>query len=91
MYTNVEQLADDGSELSRIWQEEYDQEILKSLLNRIQGDFQQQSWEAFRRVAIEGIPAKEVAQQLGITVNSVFIAKSRIMNKLRLVGKDLLD
>ncbi|MEC8554795.1 MAG: sigma-70 family RNA polymerase sigma factor [Planctomycetota bacterium] len=88
---SLEQLADECSELSRIWQEEYDQEVLKSLLKRIQDDFQQQSGEAFRRVAIEGIAAKEVAQQLGITVNSVFIAKSRIMNKLRLVGKDLLD
>ncbi len=88
---SLEQLADECSELSRIWQEEYDQEVLKSLLKRIQDDFQQQSWEAFRRVAIEGIAAKEVAQQLGITVNSVFIAKSRIMNKLRLAGKDLLD
>ena len=88
---SLEQLADDGSELSQIWQQEYDQEILKSLLRRIQNDFQQQSWEAFRRVAIDGIPAREVAQQLGITVNSVFIAKSRIMNRLRLIGKDILD
>jgi len=37
--------------------------------------------EAFRRFALDGNPADQVAAELGITVNAVFIAKSRVLSR----------
>lgn len=88
---SLNQLADDSSELSQLWNQEYDRQVLASLLQQIQNEFQPSTWEAFRLVTIDGVPAKSVAEQLDMTVNSVFIAKSRVMSRLRVVGKYMID
>ncbi len=49
----------------------------------VQPDFQANTWEAFRRFAVDGRPAVEVAAELGLNVNSVIQAKSRILRSLR--------
>ena len=38
---------------------------------------------AFHAVVIEGLPARDVAAALGITANAVYIAKSRVLSRLR--------
>jgi RNA polymerase sigma-70 factor (ECF subfamily) len=48
------------------------------------------TWEAFRRFALEGIPAAQVAAELGLTVNAVTLAKSRVLKRLRKEAGDLL-
>jgi RNA polymerase sigma factor (sigma-70 family) len=40
-------------------------------------------WEAFRQTAVEGAKPKEVAQRLGITVALVYLAKSRVMARIK--------
>ena len=87
----LNQLADDTSELSRKWNQDYDQFVLNSLMSRIKSDFNQRTWKAFQLFAIDGLKASEVAKQMGISENSVFIAKSRVMSRLRSVGKYILD
>ena len=49
-YSN--QLEAPDSELSRIWDIEYDKIVLSKLLDRIEPDFKRRTIEAFRRVAI---------------------------------------
>jgi RNA polymerase sigma-70 factor (ECF subfamily) len=38
---------------------------------------------AFRRHVMEGEPAVEVAAALGLTLNSVLLAKSRVLKRVR--------
>ena len=40
-------------------------------------------WQAFGRHVREGIAAADVAAELGVTVNVVLLAKSRILRRLR--------
>ncbi len=87
----INQLADDTSDLSAKWNREYDQQVLATLLNQIQNEFKPSTWNAFQLVAIEGISAKAAAEQLSVTVNSIFIAKSRVMARLRAIGKHMID
>ncbi len=56
----------------------------------MQPGFDPTTWEAFRRFAIEGLPAAQVAAELGLTVNAVTLAKSRILKRLREEAGDLL-
>ncbi|MEM7784448.1 MAG: sigma-70 family RNA polymerase sigma factor [Planctomycetota bacterium] len=88
---NLNQLSNDQSELSQQWNREYDQHVVASLLKTIQPEFRPKTWESFRLFVMEDKPAKEVAEILGVSVNTVFIAKSRVMSRLRTVGKNLID
>jgi len=41
------------------------------------------TWQAFHRHVLEGEPAVLVAQELGLSLNSVLLAKSRVLKRLR--------
>lgn len=87
----LEQLADPASALSRLWDEEHDRHILRSLLAEIRPDFAPTTWSAFEQLVLQNQSPQQVAANLGISVNSVFIAKSRILAKLRQIGGGLLE
>lgn len=84
-------LEDPESALSKIWDKEHDLYVTRHLLERIRPRFEDKTWQAFQRVALEGLAVDEVAAELGMSVNAVFIAKSRVMHALRQVGQGLLD
>jgi RNA polymerase sigma-70 factor (ECF subfamily) len=85
------QLEDPHSGLSRQWDREHDAHVSQYLLEQVRPQFAPQTWTAFCRFALDGLAADDVAQELGITPNAVFIAKSRVMAALRQVGQGLLD
>jgi RNA polymerase sigma-70 factor (ECF subfamily) len=87
----MEQIADPHSNLSCLWDRQHDQHVLHSLMALVEPEFPQATWQAFRRTAIDGATAREVAAELGKTVNAVLIAKSRVLTRLRQEASDLLD
>ncbi len=87
----IEQLADPGSELSRQWDHEHDHNVVRRLLERIAGDFEPRTWQAFCAVTIQGQAAVDVAVELGMSVGAVWSAKSRVLKRLRHEAKEMLD
>ena len=87
----LDRLAEPNSEVAREWDLDHDRHVFQKLLAIVQPDFQPNTWEAFRRFAIDGLPAAEVAAQLGLNVNSVLQAKSRVLKRLREEAGELLD
>jgi RNA polymerase sigma-70 factor (ECF subfamily) len=87
----AEQLADPSSELSALWDEEYRHTVCTRLLEVVSEEFQRHTIEAFRRVAIEGQTAADVAQALQLTPNAVRIAQSRVMRRMRELGAGMID
>jgi RNA polymerase sigma-70 factor (ECF subfamily) len=87
----LNQLEDPASDLSRLWDREHDQHVLKRLLELIEPEFQPATGRAFRRQAIDGVPAETVATELGMTVNAVLISKSRVLSHLRRNAQGLVD
>jgi len=49
----------------------------------IEADFNAATWQAFWRTAVEGKPAAEVAAELGLSANAVYLARSRVLARLR--------
>ncbi len=86
----LDRLSDPGGELAREWDLDHDRHVFQKLLAIVQPDFQAITWDAFRRFAIDGLPAAEVAAQLGLNVNSVLQAKSRVLKRLREEAGQLL-
>jgi len=87
----LDQLEDPASDLSRLWDRDHDQHVLQRLLELIEPDFQPATWRAFRRQVIDGASAETVAAELGLTVNAVLIAKSRVLSHLRRNAQGLVD
>jgi RNA polymerase sigma-70 factor, ECF subfamily len=52
-------------------------------LANLKVEFQETTWQAFWRVVIEDRPPADVAAELGLTMNAVYLAKSRILRRLR--------
>lgn len=87
----LNELEDPQSELSRVWDREHDRHLLRRLLEMVEPRFQTNTREAFRRVVLEGQDAEAVAADLGMSLNAVMIAKSRVLKELRREGRGLLD
>jgi RNA polymerase sigma-70 factor, ECF subfamily len=56
---------------------------LQSVLSIVAKEFEPLSWQAFVLSVIDEIPGSEVAETLGLTRNSVYLAKSRILKRIR--------
>jgi len=68
---------------------------LKRLFHRalclVRVQFEQRTWEAFERLVVGGATTADVAAALGLSVNGVRQAKSRVLRRLREELGDLLD
>jgi RNA polymerase sigma-70 factor (ECF subfamily) len=60
-----------------------DDEQLLAAVAIIQTEFESLSWRAFWMVTVEGRSAVDVAFELGMTRNAVYLAKSRILKRMR--------
>jgi RNA polymerase sigma-70 factor (ECF subfamily) len=87
----LDQLADPDSGLSQLWDQEHDQHVARRLLAMIEPQFTPSTWQAFRRVVLDSVRPDAVATELGLSVNAIFIAKSRVLQRLRQEARDLLD
>ena len=79
----LDELESPGSELSRLWDREHDEHVAAALMQRVQGDFTTATWQAFRQHVLEGEPAAHIALEMGLSLNSVLLAKSRVLKRLR--------
>jgi len=70
---------------------EYRRFLAGRALVLIQSQFEAATWRAFWECVVEDRPATEVARELGITLNAVYIAKSRVLACLRRDLDGLMD
>ena len=87
----LDELEEPGSALSRQWDREHDEHVAASLLRRVEGDFAPATWQAFCRHVLDGEPAARVAGELGLLLNSVLLAKSRVLKRVRQELAGLVD
>jgi len=86
----AEQLADPNSDLGRVWQKEHDEHVLNSLLQTLGAEFEPATIQVFRRLTLEGVPAAQLAEELGLTIGTIYVLKSRVLHRLREVAQELL-
>lgn len=64
-------------------QGQFDQEVLEEAVRRVADRVEVRTWEAFRLTALEGLSGAEAAGQLGMQIPTVFKAKSKVQRMLR--------
>jgi RNA polymerase sigma-70 factor (ECF subfamily) len=85
------QLADPNRELSRRWDEEHDRHVLRRLMELVEPMFEPSTLAAFRRVAYDGVAPARAAEELGLSLNAVLLAKSHVLSRLRQEAEGLID
>ena len=83
--------ADPRSQISQMWDREHDRHLVHKLLAFLQPEFAPETWSAFQKLVIEGQSAADVAKSLNMTANAVYIAKSRVLTRLRQEATGLVD
>ncbi len=65
------------------WEDEYRQHVMSLAMNEIRDQFSESTWQAFFATAIENRGATEVAAEQEMSVGAVYIAKSRVVRRLK--------
>jgi RNA polymerase sigma-70 factor, ECF subfamily len=77
----------DDQEVSGVWDAEWQKAMLRQCMEEVRKQVKPNTMKAFELFAVQGLPAEKVAEQLGITENAVWIAKNRVLSRLREVQK----
>jgi len=87
----IDQLADDGSEISKLWDREYDNHVLRQLLQQVESECEPATFQAFRRLVFEEHTAADVARDLGQTIGATYSARARVLRRLRELAAGIID
>jgi RNA polymerase sigma-70 factor (ECF subfamily) len=74
---------------ARQWERDCEQQALDWGMRHVEREFQPTTWRAFYATAVEQKPPQAVAEELGLTPNAVYTAKSRVTARLRQVMAEL--
>ncbi len=81
-YLSQIELAE-SSETDLLTQQEYRDHLAKAALKLMQTHFAPTTWRACWEHVAMGRPAKDVAHELGISVNAVYLARGRVLRRLK--------
>ena len=87
----LNQLEDNSSSITRVWDTEHDRAVVVHLLDLIRPNFLPKTWEAFHRQMFGGKRAVDVASELNMPLSSVYVARSRVLSALRREAAGLID
>jgi RNA polymerase sigma-70 factor (ECF subfamily) len=75
----------------RFWETEYRRQLEGRALQLMKTDFEPTTWKACWQSVVEGRSAAEVGRELGISENAVYLARCRVLRRLRQELAHLLD
>ncbi|HEV3142461.1 MAG TPA: sigma-70 family RNA polymerase sigma factor [Gemmataceae bacterium] len=73
------------------WDLEYQQRVFAWAAERVRGQFEERTWQSFWLATVEGKSGEEVAGALGMSVGAVYVAKNRVLARLREEVQELLE
>jgi RNA polymerase sigma-70 factor (ECF subfamily) len=79
-----------AAENSPFWEGEHRQFLVRQALEVMQTEFEPTTWKAFWAFVVEGKTGSQVASALGITEGAVYVAKCRVLRRLRQELKEFL-
>jgi RNA polymerase sigma factor (sigma-70 family) len=68
---------------SALFEAEYRRRLFRWAAEEVQGQFAQTTWQAFWQTAVEDRRPDEVAADLRLSVGAVYVARSRVLARLR--------
>jgi RNA polymerase sigma-70 factor (ECF subfamily) len=82
-HQRLESVADTEWAFAESWDEEYERNLAALAMQRVQGEVQPATWQAFWQTAVEGKHAREAGAALGMSAGAVYVARSRVLARLK--------
>ncbi|MHC5111796.1 MAG: RNA polymerase sigma factor [Planctomycetota bacterium] len=82
---------DKGTTAEQAWTRIWNRTHLEYCLELLREEFAQHTLQAFHYYVLEELPVDLISEKLGMTPNQIYVAKNRVMKKLRSRCSDLLD
>jgi RNA polymerase sigma-70 factor (ECF subfamily) len=73
----------DADRLSALWEEEWRKAVVRQCIAEVRDEVGERTFAAFELFACEGWPARRVAEKLGTSESAVFVAKHRVLRRMR--------
>jgi RNA polymerase sigma factor (sigma-70 family) len=90
-HDRLDNLADKRDEQEAIWELEYQRRLSTLAMDAVRHEFQPATWRAFWATAVDGKSAADTGRELGMTSGAVYVAKSRVLARLREKVTELQD
>jgi RNA polymerase sigma factor (sigma-70 family) len=83
--TGILHVLDEQPDASQpdLWEREFRRTLFEWAVDRIRCDFEDTTWQAFWKTSVDAVETRDVAEQLGMSVGAVYIARSRVLARLR--------
>jgi RNA polymerase sigma-70 factor (ECF subfamily) len=65
------------------WEREYQRHLFALAAEQVRDSFEEATWRAFWLVAVEGKSGEEAARNVGLSVGAVYVARSRVLARLK--------
>ncbi len=65
------------------WDQEYHQRLFEWAAEKVRPSFRPATWQAFWQTTVENCAARDVAAALGLSVGAVYIARSRVLARIK--------
>lgn len=79
----IEGLQDDASRVSIAFEQDCQKRLLRQVLRRVERHFTRQTISIFRQYALDEASATDTAEAHGVTTAAVYMAKSKVLCRLR--------
>jgi RNA polymerase sigma-70 factor (ECF subfamily) len=87
----VDDVAAPPNEPDENWLREQRMHVVRCAMDRVRETAQEATWTCFQQHVLDGRPAKEVGDSLGISANSVYVNASRVLAKIRQQCADYME
>lgn len=84
-------VAPEAPSLDEADEREYRLRLIRAAQDEIRADFQERTWLAYLGVVVQGRAAAAVAAELGMSEMAVYLARHRVLTRLRQELEGLLD
>lgn len=76
----------------QLWQRRWNKAHLQFIIQELRGELAEHTLRAFELYVLDERPVEEIGRMLGMTANQVYVAKSRVLNRLRQARfREMLD
>jgi RNA polymerase sigma factor (sigma-70 family) len=74
---------DDRDQPSRLWQREWNRAHVQYVVRGLRSELAEHTLRAFEMYVLQDVPVEQISRQLGMTANQIYVAKNRVIERLR--------
>lgn len=74
---------DRSGSLEEEWEREFQRQLTSQAMQAIEPEFGDKTWQAFWLTAVDGVSAADVSKNLGMSTGAIYVAKSRVLARLK--------